>query len=128
MQVRLAYGDTGLIFDAPDDALVLEAEATPVLPDEVAALRAALRRPLHGPPLADLARGKRQAVLIFPDVTRAMPSARVVPVVLEELAGAGFGPERVTLLSATGTHRANTPAALTRPKIASNSSSLTWKA
>jgi len=53
-------------------------------------------------------------VVVFPDVTRAMPTRRVVPVVLEELEAAGFGPERVTLLSGTGTHRANTPAELER--------------
>ncbi len=114
MRVRLAYGETGLEIAAPDAATLIESQLVPGLAGEAAALRAALRQPLVGPPLAELARGKADAVLVFPDVTRAFPCERVVPIVLDELAAAGFGPDRVTLLSATGTHRANTPAELER--------------
>ncbi|HLZ69465.1 MAG TPA: nickel-dependent lactate racemase [Dehalococcoidia bacterium] len=112
MRVRLAYGERGLEIDAPDGATLIESAPVPGVPDERAALLRGLRQPLVGPPLAELVRGGQRAVLVFPDVTRAFPSRRVVPVVLAELEAAGFGPERLTLLSGTGTHRANTPAEL----------------
>lgn len=114
MRISLAYGETGLTIDVPDTATVVESAFAPGLPDERSALQQALRAPMFGPPLTELVRGGRQGVLIFPDVTRAMPTQRVVPVVLEELEAVGFGPERLTLLSGTGTHRANTPRELER--------------
>ena len=114
MQVRLAYGDGGLLVEAPDSAYVVESEYVEGVADERGALQEALRRPPFGRSLAESVRGARTAVLVFPDVTRAMPTDRVVPVVLEELAAAGLGPDRVTLLSGTGTHRANTAAELQR--------------
>jgi nickel-dependent lactate racemase len=114
MRVRLAYGESGVEIEAPESATLVEAAPVPGLPDERAALLDAMRHPLAGPPLVDLVRGGEKAVLVFPDVTRAFPSARVVPLMLAELDAAGFGPERLTLLSGTGTHRANTPAELER--------------
>lgn len=114
MRVRLAYGEAGLEIEAPDSATVIESAPVPGVDDEARVLQEALRWPLVGPPLGELLRGARDAVLVFPDVTRAFPSERVVPLVLEELAATGFGPDRVTLLSATGTHRANTPEELER--------------
>ncbi len=86
----------------------------PGLADEQGALREAMQSPMSGPPLAELLRGGQRAVLVFPDATRAMPTERVVPAILAELDAAGYGPERVVLLSATGTHRANTSRDLER--------------
>jgi nickel-dependent lactate racemase len=114
MQVRLAYGERGLTIDVPETATVVEPASVPGLADEQAALREALLQPANGRSLIEVVRGGRRAVVVFPDVTRAMPTARVLPVVLETLEAGGFGPERVTLLSATGTHRANTPEELDR--------------
>ncbi len=44
-------------------------------------------------------------VVVFPDLTRPMPNTTVLPPLLDELARAGAGPDRVELLCATGTHR-----------------------
>ncbi len=114
MRVRLAYGESGLEIEAPEQAVVIESSPVAGVPDERGAVLAGLRSPLTGPPLADLVHGGSRAVLVFPDVTRAFPSQRVVPVVLAELEALGFGPQRLTLLSGTGTHRANTPVELER--------------
>ena len=114
MLVQIAYGDTGLTIEVPDSATVVESAVAPGLPDERAALLQAMRAPLHGPALVQVVRGAQSAVVVFPDVTRAMPTRRVIPVVLAELEAAGFGPDRLTLLSGTGTHRANTPEELER--------------
>ncbi len=114
MLVRLAYGETGIEIEVPNGSTVVKSSPVPGLDDERDALREAMRTPQAGTSLPGLIRDRRRVVLVFPDVTRAMPSDRVVPAIMDELNTAGFGPDRVTLLSATGTHRSNTPQELER--------------
>lgn len=104
-RVRLAYGRDGLEVDLPASAEVIAPRYRPALADEAAALRRALRDPLAGPPLVDrLQPGQRVGISVC-DVTRPFPAARVLPVLLDELAPLQA---RVTLFIATGTHRACT--------------------
>jgi len=112
MQVRLAYGRDGLTVDFPDDGVeVIAPRFVAGLPDETAALRSALRDPLGARPLRELVAPGDDVLIVFPDVTRPMPSARVLPVLLAELDT--LPPERITLLNALGAHRPNTRAELT---------------
>jgi|DewCreStandDraft_2_1066082.scaffolds.fasta_scaffold00026_81 nickel-dependent lactate racemase len=113
MKVTLAYGKHGLDIELPDgDVTVVEPQYIPGLPDEAAALRQALRRPIHSPPLRELVRRGQTVSILFCDITRPMPSGRVLPVLLEELEDAGVRREDITLINATGMHRANTEAEL----------------
>jgi len=112
MQVALAYGRRGLIAEVPDDAVVVAPSQLPVLADPAAAVLGALRSPSAGPPLRDLLGRRDHVAVVFPDITRPMPNRTVLPPLLAELEGAGAGPERVSLLCATGTHRAATDAEL----------------
>ena len=112
MRVRLAYGRSGVEIDVPRErTTVIEPIQAPALPDPDAALTAALRAPVAGPPLGDLARPGQTAAISVCDVTRAQPRREMVAAVLRELDGI-VRPEDVTVLVATGTHRANTPAEL----------------
>src|SRR5919198_822539 len=109
--MTLAYGRTGLAVELPDDHTdVVEPRDVPGLPDEAAAITAALRAPLGTPALRALAGPDDDVVIVVNDGTRPMPSARVLPPLLAELDHVPR--ERITLLVATGTHRANTPAEL----------------
>ncbi|MBC7224013.1 MAG: DUF2088 domain-containing protein, partial [Anaerolineae bacterium] len=55
MRVRLAFGKQGLWVELPDrNVTVLSPRYVPGLPDEEAALRDALRRPLGTPPLREV--------------------------------------------------------------------------
>ena len=105
MRVDLAYGRDGASVEVPDDAEVVVPVDEPALPDEAAAITAALRSPLAGPPLADLLTAGDRVAVVFPDLTRPMPNRIVLPPLLAELARAGVPDERITLLCATGTHR-----------------------
>jgi lactate racemase len=58
--------------------------------------------------LPHAAAGAKRAVVVFPDITRPMPNRTVLPPLLAALASCGLGPEEVTLLCATGTHRCAT--------------------
>ena len=52
MRIRLAYGETGLLVDLPDDrTTVVAPRQADGVPDPAATVRAALRRPVAGPPL-----------------------------------------------------------------------------
>jgi nickel-dependent lactate racemase len=55
--------------------------------------------------LHSLARGARNAVIAFTDMTRACPDALLIPPLLEQLHRAGIPDEAITLLCAVGTHR-----------------------
>lgn len=114
MTVDLRYGRGTVPVEAPEERLqaVLRMRQLPVVEDPEGALRAALRRPLGTPPLADLARGKRQAVVVVSDVTRPVPNRVLLPPILDELSAAGLRDDQILLLIATGLHRPNEGAEL----------------
>ncbi len=106
----LWYGNTTLAIDLPDD---WEVEICPMRgahrpPLTVSQMRAAIRNPVGGPPLRELARGKRSAVIVFDDMTRPTRTYELAPLVLEELAAAGIADEQITFVCALGTHGALT--------------------
>lgn len=69
----------------------------------------ALRSPIGTAPLCELARGKRRVVLITSDHTRAVPSRLTLPILLSEIRR-GNPKAEITILIATGLHRATTEA------------------
>lgn len=110
MKVQLAFGSTGLSVELPDrNVTIIEPEELPGLPDEPESLRAAFASPVCGPPLSATIARQGEVAVVFPDITRPMPSSRVLPVLLEQIERTGVAPERIVLLNATGTHRGNTP-------------------
>src|SRR5690348_14270247 len=106
MMVLLAYGRDGLMVELPEaQADVVEPTLVPGLADEQEAIAAALRAPIGTRPLRDLVDADDDVVVVVNDGTRPMPSARVLPQLLAAIAHVPR--ERITLLVATGTHRAN---------------------
>jgi len=109
MRVQLAYGSSGLDVELPDSHVtVIEPVELPGVPDEEAGIRQALLAPTASPPLAELVATDGEVAIVFPDVTRPMPSSRVLPVLLDHLEYLGVPDHRIVLFSGTGTHRANT--------------------
>jgi nickel-dependent lactate racemase len=110
MHLTLRYGRNGLDVSLPDRnvAHVLRLNPLPPLDDPRQAVADGLRQPTGSAPLADLARGRRDAVIVVSDLTRPVPNALLLPPLLETLAAAGLPPERILLLVATGLHRGNT--------------------
>jgi nickel-dependent lactate racemase len=108
MNIKLAYGREGLPITFPDTVDVIRPHFAAGLPDEVGALRKALRAPIGSASLADLVRPSDNVVIVHTDITRATPNARILPVLLEELAVAGIERGKITLLNGLGTHRPQT--------------------
>ncbi len=110
MYLELSYGRDGLTVEFPDDApiTVIEPRFVEGLPDERAALLAALDAPMGAPPLRDLVRPEDTVAVVFSDLTRPMPNDRVLPPLLETLARAGVPDGQIVLINALGTHRPQT--------------------
>lgn len=75
--------------------------------DESQLVEASLEAPIDSPRLEELARGKKKVVIISSDHTRPVPSAIIMPILLRRIREASPQAE-ITILIATGTHRAST--------------------
>ncbi len=108
---RLKYGAGSLPLEVPTASLqgVLEPREAPGVPDEAAAVVAALRSPVGLRPLARLVRAGQRVAVVVSDVTRPAPTARLLPPLLDELAAAGVRDADVTVVFALGIHRPHTP-------------------
>ncbi|HSD67540.1 MAG TPA: nickel-dependent lactate racemase [Vicinamibacteria bacterium] len=108
MKVHLQYGRQGLDVEVPGaDVTVVEPRFVPGLKDEGAAFREAVRRPIAARPLGEIVGEGDRVAVVIPDLTRPLPSDRLLPWLLAELAHVPAG--RVTIVNGTGSHRANSP-------------------
>jgi nickel-dependent lactate racemase len=76
--------------------------------DEAGEIRRALENPIGTKRLREIARGKKNAVIVVNDITRPTATYRLLPPLLQELREAGIVDDSVFFLVATGTHRDNT--------------------
>ena len=70
MRVQLAYGDSGLVIDVPDRAVIVAPRQLDSVADAPAALRAALRAPTVGAPLRSRVRPGKTVAISGCDGTR----------------------------------------------------------
>ncbi len=109
--IHLQYGVSGIALDvdAPNVTIV-EPRFVPGIPDEAAAFQAALRNPVGTKALRDQVKATDRVAVVIPDITRPLPSERLLPWLFAELSqvpAANF-----TIINGTGSHRGNTPAEL----------------
>jgi nickel-dependent lactate racemase len=109
MLVELAYGRQELPVRIPDDCDVTVIRKAPMRPqaDPSAAVRRALDAPIGCPPLKELARGRRSACILICDITRPVPNALFLPMLIRDLLDAGVPAAAITVMVATGLHRPN---------------------
>jgi nickel-dependent lactate racemase len=75
----------------------------------VAATRVALRKPIGTAPLRELVHAGESVTIIISDITRLCGTSEFLPVIVAELNEVGVRDEDITVVVATGTHRAHTP-------------------
>jgi nickel-dependent lactate racemase len=114
MRVKFEYGREGLYAEIPDERVVRTLSYKDAVPlaDPAASLRQLLAQPTGSRPLAELARGRRDACIAICDITRPVPNELILRPVLETLEAEGIPRERITILVATGLHRPNLGAEL----------------
>src|SRR5436190_7286933 len=100
MRIKLDYGKTGLEVDLPDDRIVGPLALRPALPlaDADAALAAALANPTGTRPLAEIARGRKNACILVCDITRPVPNKFILTPMLRILEAEGIARENITIL------------------------------
>ncbi len=112
-KIHLQYGQEGLEITLPSERVtVVEPRFVPGLPDEAAAFQEAVRQPIQSRPLRELIAAEDRVAIVIADLTRPLPSDRLLPWLLEEIAH--VPDEQVVILNGTGSHRINTPEELER--------------
>jgi nickel-dependent lactate racemase len=107
-KVHLQYGRDGLEVSLPGgNVRVIEPTFVPGLPDEAAGFVAAARNPIGGRPLRECVAAHERLAVVIPDITRPLPSDRLLPWIFAELAHVPA--ENITIVNGTGSHRINTP-------------------
>lgn len=111
VRIELPYDKTTLVADLPDNnfagKLISEAATYHADRSENAIVEESLDHPIGSLPLEDLAKGKKNIVMISSDHTRPVPSHIITPILLRHLREAA--PDaRIRILVATGFHRPST--------------------
>jgi nickel-dependent lactate racemase len=111
MQIHLQYGQDGLLVELPSSNVTsLAPRFIPGLADESAAFRQAMRAPLNAKPLKELVAATDRVAIVIPDITRPLPTERLLPWLLAELNHVPA--QNFVIVNGTGSHRVNTPAEL----------------
>ena len=71
-----------------------------------AEMKQSIAKPIGMAPLKEYARGKKEVVIIFDDMSRVTRVSEIIPHVLAELAAAGIEAKHIRFIAATGCHAA----------------------
>jgi len=119
MKTHLQYGRDGLEVEIPsDNVTVMTPRYIAGLPDEAEAFRQAVRRPIEARPLREIVRATDRVAVVIPDITRPLPTNRLLPWLFAELDHVPA--DRFVIVNGTGSHRPNTPeelAAMVGPAV-----------
>ena len=116
MNIEMKYGEGRVRIDIPER---WNERMTVVKPgndtgnnrtqsSEEAIILGALNHPVECPPLEALVHPGETVVIVTSDMTRPMPTHKVIPHVIKKLIGAGIVPEDITVVFALGIHRNQT--------------------
>ncbi len=110
MKLCFGFGTSTQEVEVPEKNLMGELHANEVkvgLTGE-AEVRRALAEPIGSPRLREIVKPGEKIAIVTSDITRPMPTYKVMPALLDELYAAGCAPEDITLVFALGSHRKHT--------------------
>ena len=93
-------------------ACYMQGHNAPKLSEE--GFRKAFQNPIGTPPIREMARNKKNVVILFDDLSRPTNVAEIVPFVLEELAVGGVEEKDIQFICALGAHGAMTAIEFTK--------------
>ncbi len=110
MKIELGYGKGIQTVSVPQERLMGVLKANEVRSERSGAdaVEYALDFPVASPRLEELVRPGQKIVIVTSDISRPMPSAKVLPPVLKRLEKAGIPDEDITIVFALGSHRGHT--------------------
>jgi len=98
------YGEMELRLPFPNDWRVTVAKMNDAPTADAGNIKYALRQPYGTPSLQDLARHRKQAVIVVEDIPRPLNTATILPTILAELASGGIVGENVWFIIGLGAH------------------------
>ncbi|PUU95640.1 MAG: hypothetical protein CI947_157 [Halanaerobium sp.] len=114
-QIKFPFGRKELELEVEEErlrgVLLSQAHKFEAEKSETEIVKEAMENPIASKKLSELARGKKEIVIISSDHTRPVPSHITMPILLEEIRKTAPEAE-ITILVATGFHRASTDAEL----------------
>jgi len=111
MKIELGFGAGVQALEVPDQNVMGVLTPNPVeveLTGEAEVVRA-LNNPIGTAKISEIVKAGEKIAIITSDITRPMPTYKVMPALLDELYAAGVKKEDVTLVFALGSHRKHTP-------------------
>ncbi|MCR5057090.1 MAG: nickel-dependent lactate racemase [Clostridiales bacterium] len=110
MEIALGFGKEKIPVQVPDNQVMAvltpnEAEIGLTGSDEV---YRSMREPIGLPPLREVVKAGETVAIITSDITRPIPSYKVLPAVLDELSAAGIKDSDITIVFALGSHGGHT--------------------
>ena len=110
MMLEFGFGTGVQTVQVPEENLlgVLHANQVPLELTGEAEVRRALEEPIESPRLRELVHPGEKVAIVTSDITRPMPTYKVMPPLLDELYAAGVRREDITLVFALGSHRKHT--------------------
>ena len=110
--MKFDYGKDGIEInlDPNWNATILHPDNQKVIENPVKAIRKAIKNPVGCPPLPDIIKNKSSSqtvCIVVSDVTRPVPSHFILEALIKELNENGIENEYITILIATGLHRAS---------------------
>lgn len=112
MRLEIGFGGTPQTVVIPDRNVlgVLEPNEVRVKAKGEPVVKGALQNPIGSRPLSEIAQPGEKVVIITSDITRPLPSYKILPAILYELEKACVAPDDITVVFALGSHRTQTPA------------------
>ncbi len=112
MLVKVPYGKGEMDFDLASDRLLEIISPSEVVPAKNPSLEVetALKTPLGGPTIEELAPKGKTVVIAVDDITRTTPTDLLLPPIMNSLKRAGAVKDKIKVIVALGTHRRMTEA------------------
>lgn len=111
MRISLGYAQEKIEVNIPEQNLqgILAPRTPQAKLSEEESLRQALLNPIGSPPLREIVTPGEKVVIVTSDITRPVPTAKILPFVVEELHQAGIPDQNIAVVFGLGVHRPHTP-------------------
>lgn len=111
MKLNFGFGTGIQTIELPEENLmgILTSNDVPHGKVDEEAVVEALENPIGTPRLRNIVHPGEKIAIITSDITRPLPTYRIMPALLDELSAAGVSSEDIVLVFALGSHRGHTP-------------------
>ncbi|MCK9411497.1 MAG: nickel-dependent lactate racemase [Prolixibacteraceae bacterium] len=110
MEIKFSYGNDDLILKLPNDCQIYKSNYRLANLKAEEMLQESIAHPVSSDTLPSLLQNRKQGevVIVVSDITRPIPYYEFLPKLIAEIKSAGVKTDEITVLVATGMHRAST--------------------